>query len=873
MEAENQIDEGQPAPDEPDIPAQFLVDGEWLGASSLDPIEIGPTNFRTLTNMRYTDKHVEGVQGYTKVHESAVDATYDDITGGIQLITGRGTDYMIAVAENPAGERKLFYSTSAVPATAATWTALTTGRASGGAGTAYADTSGKAFSLKRIPNNHIVYSNGDESYIWGGAKTDPAAIFLCDDTSLTNPRSYFKEMKNTLTDSLNVMSVAAASTDVWTVHSTRPLHGVYFEVSTANDTASSLTCHVWTGSWTAVGNASNGTLDSATSTISLAQSGLYAFDSTVASAVRKHVEGTYFYCYRFQLSAGTATISHIQVDAPFQKIVDIWDGVPRESNFVAFDAADLYDRTAHVVEASTTVAIGCDISTMTGTDRLYAMLEGGRACAIKVQMLEDAVNTGAAALTVEYWDGDSWATCSNIVDGTSNGTDSFAKSGLISWEPPAFSSERPREKEGRFGYLYRLSMSSGTVDGSSENDETVVIDVLRLIPAPITPGPFVFHDEFRGRHLGIGSIATRENNRADFTAPYAIDVWNGEQSSDDGFLSVRFNTHEKPTGGAALYNRYGTREFEVYAAFTNSSMHQIKEGEEEGEIFSVDKISDSIGCPCPKTITATGMGMDFSDYEAKRNMILWIDSSGPYYYDGSVPVYIKGIEKYFDPNESVYVGSDISDARAWIDPIYREWNVVLSSTVHVVYDIRRRKWYRKDATSYPKSGWVVIGPNGDKYNYAGLSSGFVVRLEYGNTWDGTGITQTWMTGDFFPSQNIWHQTLIRRFKLIARAIEEDYSVEVLYSGDTDATDSGVYEFEDTDAYEWEDTDAYEFESSTVTSISLGYGDSSRVVRRTINMNHRAWCHAFGARVTTTSTDKGFQPLGWGIEYRFAHMDH
>lgn len=43
-----------------------------------------------------------------------------------------------------------------------------------------------------------------------------------------------------------------------------------------------------------------------------------------------HFEGLYLYAYLFELSAGSADIYHVTVDAPFQKMIDIWDGVYRQ---------------------------------------------------------------------------------------------------------------------------------------------------------------------------------------------------------------------------------------------------------------------------------------------------------------------------------------------------------------------------------------------------------------------------------------------------------------------------------------------------------------------------------------------------------------
>ena len=70
--------------------------------------------------------------------------------------------------------------------------------------------------------------------------------------------------------------------------------------------------------------------------IPLAQTGTVSFDSTESTAKVKIIEGIYGYFYRvmFADATDTATISRVTVDEPFQKLVDFWDGKPR--NILSF---------------------------------------------------------------------------------------------------------------------------------------------------------------------------------------------------------------------------------------------------------------------------------------------------------------------------------------------------------------------------------------------------------------------------------------------------------------------------------------------------------------------------------------------------------
>lgn len=847
--------------------AQYKFDGSWYGASEHDPSEIGPNNFKTLTNMRYAAGHPEGVSGYTVLNETPID-TYTDMKAGVQLLANRDTLSRVIVAGSDGSSVRLFQSTDAIPG-AVTFDAITTGRSGGGAGSEFDDTTGNDPRLSILPQRNVGYANQEISYIYGGNQLDCVAFFLCDDTSLTNPRDYWEVVKNSL--ATDTVTIDSATTDVFTVHSTRPLQGVWIEVVTPNATTSTLTGHVWTASgWVALGNPTDGTDIGG---VSMAQSGEFIFDSTVASAARKHFESTYFFCYRFQLSAGSAVVSHVQVDPAFQPMVDIWDGVPRNAIYAGINYGDANeDFTAHVIESSTTaVPIGMLLDGLRSSDEVYVIFEE-RTTALQITMLSNLVNDVTATIAVAYWNGSTWANVSNLVDTTLKSGKTFKRSGLISWTPPNKTLEFPYTLGKVTGWAYRLSPSATLTGTHGDATDSVVVDVLTGIPAPQTVLPYKFMSQFKGRTLGCGAVSEKEGNRIDFTAPYAPDVWNGFMSSNMNTQSVYLGTDEDINCGESLYNRYGSvdRLFEVWVGFSDSHIYQIKESEADDQIYDYDTISSMIGCPAPRTLTSANIGFDTSGDGAKRNILLWIDSSGPYSYDGSSPDPIPGIEKYFDPNDSLYVGSDLSSAHAWFDSIYREWNLVLPGDVWVVFDLERKRWFVKDTdTAYtPQVGFQAVDTTGAKYSYGLLESGEIVRLEYGTTYDGVAILQELKTGDFWPSENIWHITRIRYLKLAAIAIAEDHNVEILVEIDTKPAASGTF----IEMGEFTEMGEFIELGPTVATMSLQVLDGNRITRKTIRRNDLGWCFSVGFKVYTSNTSKGFQPIGWGIEYEIERMD-
>jgi hypothetical protein len=151
----------------------------------------------------------------------------------------------------------------------------------------------------------------------------------------------------------------------------------------------------------------------------------------------------------------------------------------------------------------------------------------------------------------------------------------------------------------------------------------------------------------------------------------------------------------------------------------------------------------------------------------------------------------------------------------------------------------------------------------------------VVELEKGASWDGTGITYNLVTGDFWPTGNIWDVTMIRDIKIMAERIEEEHTLEVRYYANTNEDEGFDTNWRDTTDVVWEDTTDVIWAAPTLLSTDLTFGTGvARLTRDTISLEggKTAWSHAFGFRVTTDSTERAFVPIGWGIRYYFIRID-
>ena len=135
---------------------------------------------------------------------------------------------------------------------------------------------------------------------------------------------------NSAAEAATIIGVATTAGFRSLVLSTRPLQGVKLYIRTVNGTGSATTTFkVWDGdSFEAVNTPSDGTDDT---NGSMKQTGTFSWNySATTTAKPLHFEGLYLYAYLFELSAGSGVIYNVTVDAPFQAIVDVWDGVYRQ---------------------------------------------------------------------------------------------------------------------------------------------------------------------------------------------------------------------------------------------------------------------------------------------------------------------------------------------------------------------------------------------------------------------------------------------------------------------------------------------------------------------------------------------------------------
>ncbi len=872
----------------------FPFSGKWI--PTVDATLIGPENFQTLINMRYNDAGIEGVSGYTFRNATAI-TDYVSIKNGIHLYTEGRTqeNYNLVHAVASTTQGRVYVNKTAIGSTGNFATGIGERAAGTKADYLVSDASvALEGRFSKAPGGNIAYANGEEVNVWGGDESTIASAFTTTTDAEVLPIDVTDKVTNTRVDSGNVITLDATRRYL-TVMTRRPAQGFKFYVSSANVSASILTCEQWTGAaYAAVGNYA----DNTDTGPALAATGTITFNSTRTTAKAHHFQERYLYSYQFYLDDGEASISQITYDAPSQAPTNVWDGVYRtciQAQVYTHATTSYEDYTLHVAESSTVnLPVGAILDALVATnDKLYIMFDEPMA-GVKLTMLGNLVNLATSALITKYWNGAAFANLTEV-DGTIYNGITLAQTGSVTWNIP--SDEEKTTLFGTQGYAYEFTVGT-TLTGTKAGDEEVVIDLITGIPAQQTVPAFKFPVQYKSKLLLCNYKEGNEGNRIDYSLDNNPDIFNGESTSMDGYQSIYVGGSEYLTCAAQIYNRFGSNLFSSLALFKNHEIYLLT-GDSPID-YQLFPVSFKIGCPAPLSLATAEVGFELGENVA-RNVAMFVSNGGPMMYDGAVLYPMRGIEKYFDPNDDDAVNfTYLNTARGWFDSAYKEYNILLptgtSTTLNTwfCYDVVRKKWYQKDNNDGDdiQCGWPVSASNGDQYIYGGTLIGKVAQLENGTSWGGSTIDNEIQVADFFPSGSEWEITRIRRLKFVCKRTTEA-STEVGYSHYQDTlpstgltisfvdvaisyADSGTAGVGFTDAVATicdSGTAGVSWDSSYDGEFDISVSGGTRIARVTEVMNEVGWSHSFKFNFSSSTLSKGLQPIMWGVQYTVVRKDY
>jgi hypothetical protein len=498
------------------------------------------------------------------------------------------------------------------------------------------------------------------------------------------------------------------------IGSIRPLDGFKLYVGTANTDTSTMAVYYWNGSaWTQVSNLTDNT---ASGGKSIAATGTVTFTTTKLTAKIKYIDGVLVYWYKVYVdtvSAGTS-VYHATVSTPFQPIKDTWDGVPRlidsfqiyagsplayvewtlnvrENEYVSTDAGTY--ATANSLATGTEYIVCGFTERMTGVNFKFVSAKGN--------------DTAGTVASVFYWSGTAWTTVGDIDDGTIDGGISFAKSGAMTWDAPASTSEFVQSisnDANLYYYKFTFSKTFGT---------DVAVYHINGIPVQTDVGSYKF-PAFANDRLWLCCDRKGRQNTAICSTQGTSSVFNGDDT-----VEFEFGDKTDLMGMAWLFSSVGSSLYNVMMFFKRNETWALIGDNLEEWTQGKYRVSSVVGCVAPHTIQVIDIGPQQAQ-TLNRNVVIWQAHDGIYMSDGRSPIKISGdIDDKFDPRAT----GSINTARAHQSVSFWDkynkcyhwlWKSGSSTTCDQewVFDFDKTGWFRVDRTTDLQYGINVTDTNG-----------------------------------------------------------------------------------------------------------------------------------------------------------------
>lgn len=740
--------------------------------------------------------------------------------------------------------------------------------------------SGTAYKTLYSPSLWII-TNGSGTGVSGKA---PYFNSLLDGT---------KALSNTLTDNNNIVTIGPVH-QYFLIGSSIPLSGFKAITTSGNFTASPLSGKYFDGEkWVALSSLSV-SVSGTTNTVT--------FTDTSSVAKPLFINGYYLFFYRFETSTGDVTISNITLTSTISNMVDLWDGIYRSAIKFIYNGGSAalgtntmkHDYTLEMIESTARTYL--DTTNISKSGKLpvadVAYLATGESievlfsepmCGFKWDVSTIETTAEPKLMNIYFWDGSQYVNSRLIYDTLRdsgvNGYFGYG-SGIHYFNLPLYNTngtsytgvERISELENIKGYKYKITWTYPGGDSFAQ----LILDRFSGIPRYRTISkPYIFPFKYSNRSMLCGNIYEKLNNRVDYSAynkPYSF---NGTDASGfENERSLYFGDNTPLTGAIELFNQYGDNVESIGLFFKDSSTYMLSGDSPDN--FKINTISNSIGCSAPYTITSAELAL--LNNQSSVNIAMWLSDVGPMMFIGNTIKPITGIECYFEPDKTAtYINTTyFKYSRAWYDPNYFEWNIIIptgASTVNniwLVYDIRRDRWYERTSystTDFPQGGFTVEDSYGNKYVYVYSNDGYVCRMESGYTYPGgSNIVGVVRSSDILLTDSLWDRTMVRRVQTLFKTGSGGQLYMSHYGdGSTMETNSASIGTALTDIsmptstyYESMDRSGY------TTRNFIAYPTTS--ISGINNPGITSWSHSFKWSTTSVTTAKSLL-IAWGVLYK------
>jgi hypothetical protein len=622
------------------------------------------------------------------------------------------------------------------------------------------------------------------------------------------------------------------ASNVFLVGSKRPLQGAKFYVSTGNASASTMTVKEWQGTaWTTLSitdNTDTGATLAVTGTINWTASG---------AAKARYINGLSLYWYQFSFDVGSATLYQVTVDAPMQSISNLWDGQETLAiKCLKYDGSTYKDYSIEIADSSQSSY--ADLSSIAAAHALYLGFTEPQQ-AFDITFVAGSENgTAATTATVSFWNGSAWQVAGAVYDGTMTTTTALSKGGVIAFQAATKGTEFQTTISNEVPlYYYKIQFADAL-------DADVKISEIRGIPSPPDILPFSFVTMYQGRAILLNENSAYKNKLL-YSAYGRADVYNG---TDSGFDLI--GDSSEITGSCTLSLVLTSALEQLIITKKNQTYRIFGDGPENWEL---QLISGTVGCVAPKTMKTVSLPLDSQSNYIGRHIAIWQGSEGIYVSDGRTPSPIHNdIKNLFDKRSTTSINTSMIDKSVgFIDQENLEYHWLFASGTSTsldkeyVFDLRRWKWYEivRGTGKQLQFGFKVTDTYGNNYNYGTIDTGYVERLEYGNSFDSGNIVHTFQLGDIALAEIPLYETRAQYVNL-AMVAKSTTTNLVNYTHYADTSTSGT----------------------TITMSPAA--TNKRIANVVANINSPIGVfHSPKLAMTTSNEATGFEPLYLGYFYK------
>jgi len=604
------------------------------------------------------------------------------------------------------------------------------------------------------PPAHMAMCDGAGNYLFGG-KYEKVARLLFETGD-----GFVDATDKLLNDSWPTYETSYSSMWIGTLHA---VHQFNFTITTGSgNPTGTLVMNVFDSGLTPV--------TIADSTQNFSSSGSVVFSHASTRAV---VNGVMLYFYQFVPAITTSGITFTDITCEgMGQIGDLWDGTDSPAAYVYSygvstqnDAANVSAEDYDPSNPATYLELRTD-----GTAPVLDLAFTEPVCAITITIADGAPDSGRTIKVGRYTSsGEVYAT--SLLDGTESSGTSFSQTGTVFWGVFYNETQVTIPSMGPM-YKYQVVFDASTT-ATPKIDKIVGIRTPKVMPS------YKFPVAAKER-LWLCS-SDDEPNKITCSSQNTATVFNGDDSQDFYFGDI-----SPVTAAGEMYASLGSSIYRMLVV-TKATETYIISGDSIDSWVRL-RVSPTRGCVAPMTFQIANV-VSTSITAENQQVAIYQGADAVYMFDGREVIDISTEIK--DEFANVYLWARIDESIGFVDERNGEYHWLFCNQSsgppdrEMVYDLRRRKWYRMERPKKITAAAIVRNFRGYTYNYAAMDDGQIYNLDAIPSAVGT---QSVKLADVAPEKgSIMPLHKVRHLKLVGQfdfdRYDPNHAFTVEYYGD------------------------------------------------------------------------------------------